>query len=154
MFFVAADMGRKLVALRVWNNQIRLVLGTPRYALAAPVFPFRALAALAGRATLGGARETALATLIAARLAAGVGAPLARGAQLRAARADAARLWMSSVALPAPVRSAIARLVDATAGDDPKAVGTALGKVMDVTAPYLDKPARFEMDRLAVILRG
>ena len=142
------------MALGVWNNQIRVVIGTPRFALAAPTFPFRSLAALAGRAPLGGARETALATLIAARLAAGVGPPLALAAPLRTARADAARLWMTSVALPAPVRTAITRLIDASAGDDLRAVLPAIGRVIDVTAPYLDTPARFELDRLAVRLGG
>jgi hypothetical protein len=73
---------------------------------------------------------------------------------LRAARADAARLWMTSVALPAPVRTAIARLLDATAGDEPRAIVPAIGRVIDVTAPYLNKPARFELDRLAVRLGG
>jgi hypothetical protein len=154
MFFVAAGMGRKLVALEVWNNQIRLVLSPPRYALAAPSFPFRALASLAGHAPLGGARETALATLIAVRLAAGAGSPLSLAQPLRAARADAARLWMTSVALPAPVRTAITRLVEATAREEPRALSSALGRVMDVTAPFLDRPARFELEQLAVRLGG
>ena len=128
------------------------MLGSPRYALAAPTFPFRALAALAGHAPLGGARETALATLIAARLAAGVVLPLVLDNPMRLARAEAARLWMTSVALPAPVRTAIVRLVDATAADDVRTVITAIRKVIDVTAPYLDKEARFELERLAVRL--
>lgn len=126
--------------------------GSPRYALAAPTFLFRALAALAGHAPLGGARETALATLIAARLAAGVVLPLVLDNPMRLARAEAARLWMTSVALPAPVRTAIVRLVDATAADDVRTVITAIRKVIDVTAPYLDKEARFELERLAVRL--
>jgi hypothetical protein len=61
---------------------------------------------------------------------------------------------MTSVALPAPVRTAITRLIDATAGDDPRAVLSAIGRVIDVTAPYLDTPARFELGRLAVRLGG
>ena len=130
------------------------MLGSPRYALAAPTFPFRALAALAGHAPLGGARETALATLIAARLAAGVVLPLVLDNPMRLARAEAARLWMTSVALPTPVRTAIVRLVDATAADDVRTVITAIRKVIDVTAPYLDKEARFELERLAVRLGG
>ena len=49
--------------------QIRRVPVTlPPYALPAPVFRFRNLATLAGRAPIGGAREVALACFVAARL--------------------------------------------------------------------------------------
>ena len=51
------------------RHQIRRVPVTlPPYALTAPVFRFRHLAALAGRAPIGGAREVALACFVAARL--------------------------------------------------------------------------------------
>jgi hypothetical protein len=125
------------------------MLGPPPYTLAAPVFAFRALASLAAKAALGGPRETALATLIAARLAAGAAPPLMLAPPLRAARADAARIWLSSVTLPTPVRSAVAKLIDATAGNDGRAIGATLAKVTDVTAPMLSKGARSELDRLA-----
>ncbi|HVT38077.1 MAG TPA: hypothetical protein VHE78_03470, partial [Gemmatimonadaceae bacterium] len=85
--------------------------GTPPYALATPVFPFRALALLAGRSPLGGPRETALATLIAARLAAAAAPPASLSGAIRAARAEAARAWITSVTLPAPERAALLRLV-------------------------------------------
>jgi hypothetical protein len=104
---------------------------------------------LAARAALGGPRETALATLIAVRLAAGAAPPDTLAPPLRAARADAARVWLSSVALPAPVRAAIGKLVDASAGDDSRGIATAIEKVTDVTAPVLTKAARSELDRLA-----
>jgi hypothetical protein len=103
---------------------------------------------MAGRSPLGGPRETALATLIAARLAAGAAPPAALAAALRAARADSARVWLTSVALPAPVRTAVLRLVEATAGDDARAIAAALAKVTDVTAPQLLRGARSELDRL------
>ncbi|MFI5309970.1 MAG: hypothetical protein ACHQQ3_01955 [Gemmatimonadales bacterium] len=130
------------------------MLGPSPFALAAPAFPFRALAALAARAPLGGARETALATLAAARLAAGAAPPVLLSLPLRVARADAARLWLTSVALPAAVRSAIVRLVDATAQDDSRAIAGALAKVTDVTAAHLDRGARSELDRLAMHFAG
>ena len=123
------------------------MLGPPPYTLTSPVFAFRSLSMLAARAALGGPRETALATLIAARLAAGA-------APLRAARADAARIWLTSVALPAPVRTAIARLVEATSGNDPKTIVTSLAKVTDVTALVLTRGARSELDRLAARFGG
>jgi hypothetical protein len=130
------------------------MLGPSPYVLAAPEFPFRALAALAGRAPLGGPRETALATLAAARLAAAAAPPLPLAAPLRASRADAARLWLSSLALPAPVRAAILRLVDASATDDLRAISAAVAKVTDVTAPHLDRGARSELDRLGARFAG
>ncbi|HEV8409019.1 MAG TPA: hypothetical protein VGQ30_00835 [Gemmatimonadaceae bacterium] len=125
------------------------MLGPPPYTLTAPAFAFRALASLAAKAALGGPRETALATLIAARLAAGAAPPLTLAPPLRAARADAARVWLTSVAVPAPVRAAIGKLIDATAGNDTRAIGATLAKVTDVTAPLLSKGARSELDRLA-----
>ncbi len=128
------------------------VIGPQPYALATPVFAFRALAALAGRAPLGGPRETAIATLIAARLVAGVLEPFPLLQPLRKARADAAKLWLSSVSLPATVRTSVLKLIDATTVDDRRIVAQALGKVTDVTAPHLDRGARSELERLAARL--
>jgi hypothetical protein len=125
------------------------MLGPPPYTLAVPTFAFRSLTTLAARAALGGPRETALATLIAVRLAAGAAPPNMLAPPLRAARADAARVWLSSVTLPAPVRAAITKLVDASAGTDDRTIVAALEKVTDVTAPVLTKGARSELDRLA-----
>ncbi len=125
------------------------MLGPPPYTLVAPAFGFRSLAALAAKAALGGPRETALATLIAARLAAGAAAPFSLAPPIRVGRAEAARVWLSSVALPAPVRAAITKLVDASAGNDEKSLLSALAKVTDVTAPVLNRGARSELDRLA-----
>jgi hypothetical protein len=128
------------------------VIGSHPYALAAPVFAFRALAALAGRAPLGGPRETAIATLIAARLVVGFLEPFPLLQPLRKARADAAKLWLSSVTLPATIRTPIVKLIDATSGEDRRLVAQALGKVTDVTAPQLDRGARSELERLAARL--
>ncbi|HLA90221.1 MAG TPA: hypothetical protein VJL28_07325 [Gemmatimonadaceae bacterium] len=130
------------------------MLGPSPYALAAPVFPFRALAALAGRAPLGGPRETALATLVAARLAAGATPPALLAPPARAARAEAARLWLTSIALPAAVRGALLRLADASGTDDLRAIAVALARVTEVTAPHLDRGARSELDRLGARLTG
>jgi len=48
----------------------------PRFALVTPHFRFRALVSFAGRASLGGDREVAMACLVAGRLAAGMLPPL------------------------------------------------------------------------------
>ena len=124
------------------------MLGPSPYALVAPVFPFRALAVLAGRAPLGGPREIALATLTAARLALAAAPPATLAQPMRASRVEAARLWLTSVALPSAVRGAVLKLVEATASDDPGGMAAALAKVTDVTAPHLDKAARSELERL------
>src|SRR5204863_7354540 len=51
------------------RSDSRVPVMLPPYALSAPVFKFRHLATLAGRAPIGGAREVALACFVAARLA-------------------------------------------------------------------------------------
>jgi hypothetical protein len=88
----------------------------PPYALAVPSFRFRALAALAGRAVLGGPREVVLACFVGARLAAALvrGAEPALTDEVRAARASGARTWLGAIALPASTRVPLARLIDAT----------------------------------------
>ena len=124
----------------------------PPYTLAVPPFPFRALTALAGKAPMGGARESALAVLMAARLADGSAAPTVLPAGARRVRADAARIWLSALALPAPVRASVLKLIDTSATDDRHAVAAAVTKVTEVTATYLDRQARLELARLAARL--
>lgn len=130
------------------------MLGPSPYALAAPGFRFRALAMAAGRAAVGGPREATLVALLSARLAAGMRPPLALGAAQRARRADAARAWIATLALPAVQKAAAVRLVDASAGTDPAAVAQALAKVTDVTAQWLDRAARSELESLVADLRA
>ena len=127
---------------------------TPPFALAVPVFRFRALAALAARAELGGPREVALACFLAARLARGVVGPMPLSPEIRAARAAAARSWLSSLALPAGVRLPLARLIDHTGGTDAAGMGQALARVTDITAKYLDPGALSELQQLGRQLAG
>lgn len=123
-------------------------MATPPYALADTSFPFPALAALSGRAALGGPREIALASLVAARLALGCREPAIAVAE-RAVRAAAARSWVGSLALPAAVRAAVAKVADASAGEPPGDLGSSLARVMEVTAGQVDGAARLELQRLA-----
>ena len=124
------------------------------FILDVPSFRFRALAALAGRAPLGGAREVALACFMAARLAAATGGRQALPPAARQARAAGARTWFASLALPAPSRIPLARLADATIEGSPRAVADALATVTAVTATWLDEPAQFEMERVIAELRA
>ena len=130
------------------------MLGPSPYALVAPAFRFRNLALAAGRAPLGGARETALAALIAARLAAATLPPVTLSIAARSARATAALGWLGSVAVAAVPKLAITRLVEATAAGDNPTVANAVAKVTEVTAPYLDRAARSELEELAAELRA
>lgn len=131
-------------------------LGAPRapYALAPTVFPFPALAALAGRASLGGPREVALACLVAGRLVVDSTAENGLTAEQRKVRAQRTRQWLGSAALPQPVRTSLVRLVEATAGEDRTTVKGALDAVMTVTANHLDQAARLELERLAQAIAG
>lgn len=117
----------------------------PPYALETPRFRFRALAALAGRSPLGGDREVALATLLAARLAVGALPPQPLPQGVRLTRASGARAWLASLALPPSLRVPLARLVDATATVDREAVESALRAVIEAGTPQLDPPAIAEL---------
>jgi hypothetical protein len=133
---------------------VPLISGAPRapYALEPTVFPFPALATMAGRAPLGGPREIALACLLLGRIVRDATAATGGGAlspEQKSVRALGAKHWLGSAAIPTPVRSALARLAESTALGDRKAIKTALDSVMTVTANHLDSAARLELGRLA-----
>lgn len=131
----------------------RVTDAVPPFALARALPPCPALLGCAGRASLGGARETLLGAVMAVRLLSGMtGAyPLAR--PVRALRAEAARLWLGALTLPAKPRTAILRAFATSAADDPVTAADALMAVTDITAPHLDRGARSELVRLAESLR-
>lgn len=122
-------------------------LPTPPYALATPVFRFRALAALASRSSLGGPREVTLATYLIARLVDDCLPDKALPPADRAERAEGARAWLANIALPTAVRAALIRLAAATGGD-PAAIGAALTSVISAVDAYLDTASRSELARL------
>lgn len=119
----------------------------PPFALAPITFPFPALAGLAGRLPLGGGREVALAVLTAARLGVVMLPPEALPGDERQARAAAARVWLASLALPAPLRVPLARAIDASA-TGPMPMSGALRAVSAAAGSYLDGGASLELDRL------
>ena len=141
----------------VITPQIDPVLAAlPPYAVIPPAFPYPALAALAGRAPLGGAREAILACFMGARLARDA-MDTTGGAvppSLRQARAQGARAWLNALAVPAGVRATVAKLIDASTTDDPASMRAPLMAVIAVTASYLDSASRSELDRLAQALAG
>ena len=125
---------------------------SPPYALASPRFRFRALAALVGRSPLGGEREVALATLLAARLVVGVLPPVPLPQNVRITRANGARAWFAALAVPPAFRQSLTRLLDATTSLDRDRLETALRTVIDVSAPHLDAPALSELREVMRLL--
>ena len=130
-----------------------VLISTPPYGLAPTPFRFAALAALAGRAPLGGRREVALATYLAARLADDILYETGLADQTRVERAGRARSWLSTITIPAPIRQPLARLIDSSAGGASGA-SEALRAVIAVTAEYLDRAARLELEQLAETLES
>ena len=130
------------------TNQILRVPLLPPYALTTPRFRFRGLASLVGRSPLGGEREVALATLMAARLVVGAlpPQPLPQGARIT--RANGARAWFASLALPTALRQSLARLADATTSVDRESLEPALRTVIEVTSPQLDAAALAELNEI------
>jgi hypothetical protein len=117
------------------------------FALETPTFSFKALAALAARAPIGGARDTAIVAFTAARLADDV-RPGGLATDERQARAAAARKWITTISLAEPARKAFLDLIGATEQDGP-ATAAALRRVIDVTGTQLDAAGRSELERLA-----
>ena len=117
----------------------------PPYSLHAPRFPFRALAALAGRAPIGGEREVALAALMAVRLASGFVPANGLSSSAHVSRAAGARVWFSTLTLPSATRAPIGRFVDAAEGEDRLKVAQALAEVAKALGAMLDVASRAEM---------
>lgn len=133
------------------------VVAAPRapYSLEPTSFPLPALAASLGRAPLGGPREVALACFLVGRLVHSAAyASDVLTMEQRRARAQGAKHWLASAALPGTVRTALVRLSDATISMDSNAVRGALESVMTVTANQLDSGARLELGRLAQAVVG
>jgi hypothetical protein len=112
-------------------------------------FPFPGLAAMAGRAALGGPRETALACFLVARI---VG-EFADGQRLpvdqQRSRVQGVKHWLGSAAIAAPIRTALVKLAESTLTEDREVAKSALDSVIAVTANQLDPGARLELSRLS-----
>jgi hypothetical protein len=129
-----------------------LTPNSPPFALAAPGFPLRSLAALASRAALGGPREVLLAAMQAARLIDGAVGYHPLPETLRKTRATAARSWLSALALPLASRQVIARVIDASAQSERAAMAQAWEAVVALVSPGTDLAARAELRRVSLLL--
>jgi hypothetical protein len=72
-------------------------------------------------------------------------------ASVRAARAAGASRWFASLALPAPLRTALGRVAAASARDGVSALADALGAVVAAARKHLDEASVAELD--AVVQR-
>ena len=117
-------------------------------------FRFRALAAVAGRLSLGGPREIALASLMAARLARDAIAPTELLIATRRARTTAAKAWYSAMTLPSAVRAVVLRVVQASEQGNVSELRAALDELMTHVATTCDGASRAELKRLLADLGG
>lgn len=127
---------------------------TPPFAPSRAQFAFVGLAAAAARAPLGGPREALLGALMVARLASGLRGPHPLTIEARRARAAGVKSWLTALAVPAKLRSALQRAIQASAEESAVGVADALEAVTEVTAPHLDRAARSELARLTQALRA
>jgi hypothetical protein len=129
-------------------------MALPPYALSAPIFRFRHLASLAGRAPIGGAREVALACFVAARLAAERLSSTTTESVSRAGRCAGAKAWLGTLALPAAVRTPLTRCAEASVDGSKTAVGKEVAALATAASSYLDPSSRAELEALAGSLRA
>ena len=121
---------------------------TPRYALATPVFRFRALAALSGRASLGGDRETLVACLQLGRLCAGILPPYEISRELTSERTENTKQWLSSLAVPSGIRSTAFGIFGALSGFDRARCAIAFTDLVKAASAQLDEASRAELNAL------
>ena len=137
------------------RSDCRVPVTLPPYALSAPVFRFRNLAALAGRAPIGGAREVALACFVAARLVSDCCDPTLEIDEVaRAARCAGAKAWLGTMAIPSPVRAPVAKLAEASAMANPAVMAPLVASLAKAAESFLDAASRSELDALAARLAG
>ena len=120
----------------------------PRFALTTPVFRFRSLAALSGRASLGGDRETVLACLQLARLCAGILPPYEISREQLVERTENTKQWLSSLAVPSGVRSTAFGIFGALNGLDRARCAEALMDLVKAASGQLDEASRAELNAL------
>jgi hypothetical protein len=129
------------------------VLGQlPRFALTTPVFRFRALTTLSGRASLGGDRETLVACLQLGRLCAGILPPYELSREVILERTENTKQWLSSLAIPSGVRSTAFGIFGALSGLDRARCAIAFADLVKAASAQLDEASRAELNTLLLEL--
>jgi hypothetical protein len=125
------------------------VLGQPpRFALATPVYRFRALTALSGRASLGGDRETLVACIQLGRLCAGLLSPYEMSREMMHERTENTKQWLSSLAVPTGIRSTAFGIFGALNGFDRARLGEAFLDLVKAASGQLDEASKAELNAL------
>ena len=102
---------------------------------------------------MGGPREIAVACLVVAHLVReSCCAGLLLSDEQRQHRAQGARQWLASAAVPPGIRAALLKVAEATAGQTLAPVKGGLESVIAVTANQLEPGARLELARLAQLI--
>ena len=120
----------------------------PRFALVTPVFRFRSLAAAAGRAALGGDRETLIACLQLGRLCAGILPPYELSRELTLERTENTKQWLSSLAVPSGIRSTAFGIFGGLTGHDRARCALAFEDLVKAAFAQLDEASRAELNGL------
>jgi hypothetical protein len=129
------------------------VLGQlPRFALTTPVFRFRALTTLSGRASLGGDRETLVACLQLGRLCAGILPPYELTREVVLERTENTKQWLSSLAIPSGIRSTAFGIFGALSGLDRARCALAFADLVKAAAAQLDEASTAELNALLLEL--
>ncbi|HMI43473.1 MAG TPA: hypothetical protein VK516_07600 [Gemmatimonadaceae bacterium] len=124
----------------------------PRFALTTPVFRFRALTTLSGRASLGGDRETLVACLQLGRLCAGILPPYELPREVVLERTENTKQWLSSLAIPSGVRSTAFGIFGALSGLDRARCAIAFTDLVKAASAQLDEASRAELNTLLLEL--
>jgi hypothetical protein len=120
----------------------------PRFALATPVFRFRALTTLSGRASLGGDRETLVACFQMGRLCAGILPPYDLSREQVLERTENTKQWLSSLAIPSGIRSTAFGIFGALNGFDRERCVIAFADLVKAASAQLDEASRAELTLL------
>ncbi len=121
---------------------------SPPYALEHVEFPFPALAGAASHPLSANDRDMTIATLMVARLMVSILPPVNLPAPERHPRAERAKPWLMTLAMPQPARMALLRAIDASAGA-PVEAAAALRELMQVLGGHLAPDATVELGGLA-----
>ena len=124
----------------------------PRFALTTPVFRFRALTTLSGRASLGGDRETLVACLQLGRLCAGILPPYELPREIVLERTENTKQWLSSLAIPSGIRSTAFGIFGALSGLDRARCAIAFTDLVKAASAQLDEASRAELNTLLLEL--
>jgi len=112
------------------------------------MFRFRSLTAAAGRAALGGDRETLIACLQLGRLCAGILPPYELSREVTLERTENTKQWLASIAVPSGIRSTAFGIFGGLTGHDRARCALAFEDLVKAAFAQLDEPSRAELNAL------